>query len=173
MIRRPADDRGRDGSPARRAETRLDHRPRDGQRREHRLAAPTGRRYIIGAPKSELKKFSSDLAHPDGWRTVHEGVREVSFSIRHAGVCPEIHARGHSLAALHSPTLGDPGRTRRLFPERPLLARGYRTAFDRILAHSCRSSYPWIGACPPFPAYRRSRRLGLQTARNSRTSHHV
>src|SRR6202158_2027184 len=34
----------------------------------------TGRRYIIGAPKSELKKFSSTLAAADGWRTVHEGV---------------------------------------------------------------------------------------------------
>jgi transposase len=34
----------------------------------------TGRRYIIGAPKSELKKFSSALAAADGWRTVHEGV---------------------------------------------------------------------------------------------------
>ena len=34
----------------------------------------TGRRYIIGAPKSELKKFVSELASPDGWRTVHEGV---------------------------------------------------------------------------------------------------
>jgi transposase len=34
----------------------------------------TGRRYIIGAPKSELKKFSSALAATDGWRTVHEGV---------------------------------------------------------------------------------------------------
>jgi transposase len=34
----------------------------------------TGRRYIIGAPKSELKKFSAELARPDGWRTVHEGV---------------------------------------------------------------------------------------------------
>jgi len=34
----------------------------------------TGRRYIIGAPKSELKKFSSPLAAADGWRTVHEGV---------------------------------------------------------------------------------------------------
>ena len=30
----------------------------------------TGRRYIIGAPKSELKKFSSALAATDGWRTV-------------------------------------------------------------------------------------------------------
>ena len=34
----------------------------------------TGRRYIIGAPKSELKKFGSELARRDGWRTVHEGV---------------------------------------------------------------------------------------------------
>jgi len=34
----------------------------------------TGRRYIIGAPKSELKKFGSQLATATGWRTVHEGV---------------------------------------------------------------------------------------------------
>jgi transposase len=34
----------------------------------------TGRRYIIGAPKSELKKFGSELACPEGWRAVHEGV---------------------------------------------------------------------------------------------------
>jgi transposase len=34
----------------------------------------TGRRYIIGAPKSELKKFSSALAAADGWRTVNDGV---------------------------------------------------------------------------------------------------
>ena len=34
----------------------------------------TGRRYIIGAPKSELKKFASALAAMDGWRTVHQGV---------------------------------------------------------------------------------------------------
>ena len=34
----------------------------------------TGRRYIIGAPKSELKKFSSELAGANGWRAVHEGV---------------------------------------------------------------------------------------------------
>ena len=34
----------------------------------------SGRRYIIGAPKSELKKFGSELARPDGWRTVQEGV---------------------------------------------------------------------------------------------------
>jgi transposase len=34
----------------------------------------TGRRYIIGAPKSELKKFAAELASTDGWRTVQEGV---------------------------------------------------------------------------------------------------
>jgi len=34
----------------------------------------TGRRYIIGAPKSELKKFDFELARPDGWHTVQEGV---------------------------------------------------------------------------------------------------
>jgi transposase len=34
----------------------------------------TGRRYIIGAPKSELKKFALELARPDGWRMVQEGV---------------------------------------------------------------------------------------------------
>jgi transposase len=34
----------------------------------------TGRRYIIGAPKSELKKFAAELAGPQGWRTVQEGV---------------------------------------------------------------------------------------------------
>src|SRR5262249_7583302 len=34
----------------------------------------TGRRYIIGAPKSELKKFAAELAAADGWRIVQEGV---------------------------------------------------------------------------------------------------
>src|ERR1700726_2819665 len=34
----------------------------------------TGRRYIIGAPKSELKKFGSALARAEGWRTVQEAV---------------------------------------------------------------------------------------------------
>src|SRR5271166_1928297 len=41
----------------------------------------TGRRYIIGAPKSELKKFGSELARRDGWRSVREGV-EVKL-VRH------------------------------------------------------------------------------------------
>jgi len=34
----------------------------------------TGRRYVIGAPKSELKKFGSELGRRDGWRMVQEGV---------------------------------------------------------------------------------------------------
>ena len=34
----------------------------------------TGRRYIIGAPKAELKQFGAELADPNGWRTVHKGV---------------------------------------------------------------------------------------------------
>lgn len=34
----------------------------------------TGRRYIIGAPKSELKKFGTELAHGQGWREIQEGV---------------------------------------------------------------------------------------------------
>jgi transposase len=41
----------------------------------------TGRRYIIGAPKSELKKFGVELAAATGWRTVREGV-EVKL-VRH------------------------------------------------------------------------------------------
>jgi transposase len=39
----------------------------------------TGRRYIIGAPKSELKKFGRELDSQAGWRTVQEGV-EVKLS---------------------------------------------------------------------------------------------
>jgi hypothetical protein len=34
----------------------------------------SGRRYIIGAPKSELKKFGCELAGADSWHVVHEGV---------------------------------------------------------------------------------------------------
>jgi hypothetical protein len=30
----------------------------------------SGRRYIIGVPKSDLKKFASELADRDGWRAV-------------------------------------------------------------------------------------------------------
>jgi transposase len=35
----------------------------------------SGRRYIIGAPKSELKKFGAELACADGWREVQQGVK--------------------------------------------------------------------------------------------------
>ncbi len=41
----------------------------------------TGRRTIIGAPKSELKKFGPEVARRDGWRSVREGI-EVKL-VRH------------------------------------------------------------------------------------------
>ena len=41
----------------------------------------TGRRYIIGAPKSELKKFAAEIMEPDGWREIQEGV-EVKLARR-------------------------------------------------------------------------------------------
>src|SRR5262245_28100259 len=34
----------------------------------------TGRRYIIGAPKSELKRFATQLSHAAGWRQIREDV---------------------------------------------------------------------------------------------------
>ena len=34
----------------------------------------TGRRYIIGAPKAELKKFSAALTAAAGWREIREGI---------------------------------------------------------------------------------------------------
>jgi transposase len=40
----------------------------------------TGRRYIIGAPKAELKRFGAQLAEPHGWRTVREGI-EVKLTV--------------------------------------------------------------------------------------------
>jgi transposase len=43
----------------------------------------TGRRYIIGAPKSELKQFAATLAAAAGWRTIRDGI-EVKLTD-----CPE------------------------------------------------------------------------------------
>lgn len=34
----------------------------------------TGRRYIIGAPKAELRKFAAELASTSGWREIREGI---------------------------------------------------------------------------------------------------
>jgi transposase len=45
----------------------------------------SGRRYIIGAPKSELKKFATELASTDGWRTVQEGVEVKLTTHAHTG----------------------------------------------------------------------------------------
>jgi transposase len=43
----------------------------------------TGRRYIIGAPKSELKRFAADLATAQGWREIRDGIAVKLAS------CPE------------------------------------------------------------------------------------
>lgn len=43
----------------------------------------SGRRYIIGAPKSELRQFAASLAATDGWRTIRDGI-EVKLT-----ECPE------------------------------------------------------------------------------------
>jgi len=43
----------------------------------------TGRRYIIGAPKSELRKFARELAAGAGWRQIREDI-EVKLA-----TCPE------------------------------------------------------------------------------------
>ena len=45
----------------------------------------TGRRYIIGVPKSELKKFGSELAANTGWRTIQEGVEVKLARYRETG----------------------------------------------------------------------------------------
>lgn len=34
----------------------------------------TGRRYIIGAPKASLRQFAAELAQPNGWREIREGI---------------------------------------------------------------------------------------------------
>ena len=34
----------------------------------------TGRRYIIGAPKAQLRQFATELAEPEGWRQIREGI---------------------------------------------------------------------------------------------------
>jgi len=34
----------------------------------------TGRRYIIGAPKAQLRQFTPELATPEGWREIREGI---------------------------------------------------------------------------------------------------
>lgn len=34
----------------------------------------TGRRYIIGAPKAQLRQFAAELAEPGGWREIREGI---------------------------------------------------------------------------------------------------
>ena len=34
----------------------------------------TGRRYIIGTPKAQLRAFAAELAEPNGWRAIRDGI---------------------------------------------------------------------------------------------------
>src|SRR5205809_7657085 len=34
----------------------------------------TGRRYIIGTPKAQLRQFAAELAEPGGWREIRDGI---------------------------------------------------------------------------------------------------
>ncbi|HEX7408279.1 MAG TPA: transposase, partial [Candidatus Binatia bacterium] len=34
----------------------------------------TGRRYLLGAPRSILDRFAEQVASPQGWQSVHDGV---------------------------------------------------------------------------------------------------
>jgi transposase len=45
----------------------------------------TGRRYIIGAPKSELKKCRKQLTEPTGWHEIREGVEVKLFDGEESG----------------------------------------------------------------------------------------
>jgi transposase len=43
-----------------------------------------GRRYLVGLPKSELKKHAAELADPEGWKSARDGV-----VVRYAQATPE------------------------------------------------------------------------------------
>jgi transposase len=45
----------------------------------------SGRRYIIGAPKSELRQFAASLAATDGWRTIRDGIEVKLTECRETG----------------------------------------------------------------------------------------
>jgi len=85
----------------------------------------TGRRYIIGAPKSELKKFATELAAAEGWRAVHEGV-EVKLA-RH----PET---GETVILCRS---ADRRSKERAMHDR--FSRRIETALERLAARVARS----------------------------------
>lgn len=68
------DHRRHDEDPPRRGRTRVDRRSRHVQCPEPGLLRQTWRRYIIGAPKAELRKFTAELAEPGGWREIREGI---------------------------------------------------------------------------------------------------
>ena len=109
----------------------------------------TGRRYIIGAPKSELKTFASELAQPDGWRTVQEGV-EVKLA-RHPEtdetviLCRSAERRGKE-RAMHD-----------------RFSRRIEQALERLSARVARSTKPLDPAMV-------NRRIGRILERNQRAA---
>jgi hypothetical protein len=52
----------------------VDHGPRHGERKNLAWLCSTGRRYIVGAPKSELKNFAAALNAKEGWRQIREDI---------------------------------------------------------------------------------------------------
>jgi transposase len=88
----------------------------------------TRRRYIIGAPKSELKRFAAVLAAADGWRTVRDGV-EVKLT-RH----PET---GETVILCRS---ADRRSKERAMHDK--FSRRIQAALDRLAARLARSEKP-------------------------------
>jgi transposase len=109
----------------------------------------TGRRYIIGAPKSELKKFGADLAAADGWRTVQAGV-EVRL-VRH----PET---GETVILCRS---ADRRRKERAMHDR--FSQRIETALERLAGRIARSKK----RLDPAPL---NRQIGRLLQRNQRAA---
>src|SRR5271170_4093859 len=109
----------------------------------------TGRRYIIGAPKSELKKFGPELARRDGWRSVREGI-EVKL-VRHpetneTGILCRSAERRSKEQAMHDK-----------------FSRRIEQALERISARLARSK-------KPLDAARVNRQIGRILQQNQRAA---
>jgi transposase len=85
----------------------------------------TGRRYIIGAPKAELKRFAAELAAAAGWREVREGI-EVKLAR-----CPE---SGETVILCRS---ADRRSKEQAMHDK--FSRRIETALDRLTARIARS----------------------------------
>jgi hypothetical protein len=114
----------------------------------------TGRRYIIGAPKSELKRFADALASAAGWREVREGI-EVKLTR-----CPET---GETVVLCRS---ADRRNKERAMHDK--FSRRIETALERLAAHLPlqKASHSRAGRPTnrPHPATEPARRSALQGA---------